>query len=137
MPVTTRRQASSKANANKKTEKKANKKTDRDMVESDVDSWDIPATNLRSSVIKTYSRKQPFRTYWTSSPKNAKSKNTKDSPGMSSKATCNNLHLFALIVKFVLLQNKVNTQLLIAVKAHFFILFQKPHKVLVNLKTQN
>ena len=85
MPVTTRRQATaSKNNSEKKTEKKAAKKTDTKMVESDIDSWDNPATKLRSSVIKTYSKKQPFRTYWTSSSKNTKRKNTKDCHGMNS-----------------------------------------------------
>ncbi|CAB4006437.1 Hypothetical predicted protein, partial [Paramuricea clavata] len=78
MPVTTRRQAAaSKSNV---INKKANTKT----MEPDSDSWDIPETNLKSSIIKTYSKKNPFRTYWTSQSKKLKT-NTQDSHGELSK----------------------------------------------------
>jgi hypothetical protein len=79
MPVRTRRQAAAaKSNANKK----ANKKTMEP--DGDTDSWDIPETNLKSSIIKTYSKKKPFRTYWTSQSKKLKT-NTQDSHGELSK----------------------------------------------------
>jgi hypothetical protein len=87
MPVTTRRNAAAtfKRDADKKGKTKTGKKTKEDVVETDIDSWEAPSTNLRSSVIKTYSKKQPLRTCWTSK-KNVKSKNAKD---------CHKMHMFS------------------------------------------
>ena len=47
----------------------------------DHDSWDAPEINLQSSIVKTYSKKKPFRTYQSKKL----NKNTQDSSSVSSK----------------------------------------------------
>lgn len=76
MPVTTRRQTVASKNA-------TNKKVDKEpsVPDDNHDSWDVPETNLESSIIKTYSKKQPFRTYQAK----GLSKNSQYCHGVSSQ----------------------------------------------------
>ncbi len=113
MPVRTRSQV-----AASESKKKDDKKADKKAIEPDTDSWDIPQTNLKSSIVKTYSKKQPFRTYWTAGSKKL-IPNTKDSNGRASKPGWNNLFLhFVLSFKFALLQ-MLKQLLMISNQSHF------------------
>ena len=83
--------AASKKKSNKKTIKTASKKL---IVEcdSDSDSWYNPETNLKESVIRTYSNKQPYNTCWTSERKKL-SKNNQASSHVTSKPGCYSMTL--------------------------------------------
>lgn len=69
------------------TKGQAGKKVNQTVVKHgrEIESWDIPETKLTSSVIKTYSKKQPFVTQWTSQTKKLNDNGKKNLHGFLSK----------------------------------------------------